>query len=132
VIDDLESFIWVLLWSVLSILESRDVLQQLYERGYLASMRLDGFLGLRSRRGMRDLLDLQQTAGTFSKGLVPFAPIFTQWLRIARYAELKTLTLPSDTSALEMYAKGVYEEYIEAGLELMSSLPESWDYVEAQ
>lgn len=128
-IDDLESFIWVSLWSVLSILESKNALENLKERSYLNTMRTDDLFKLRNRSEILEDLQGQQEVGEFSKGLEPFGPLLIQWLQIAKPVARKVGRFLSDVVTLETFLCGVYEEYINAGFEHLVNLPENWDYL---
>ncbi|KAF8577236.1 hypothetical protein K439DRAFT_565447 [Ramaria rubella] len=125
-IDDLESFIWVLLWTVLSILKSKGVLKDAHEQHLLFTMCSHKLSELQNREGI--LVRLQKRRH-FSKGFSPFSHLLIQWLEIAQRSAVKVAQFPASNPQLfKKYCTDIYKEYIEAGLESLSWLPQSWEY----
>lgn len=145
-VDDLESFVWVLLWSVIDILQLRKALENKDERCYLQTMRSDKIKELLSRGTFLDMIEASALAGSASEGFKPFIELLVAWLKLAK-AAFKAMVpcAPSlaekainvaeaiqegsrTTDTIEFY-KGFYKDYVTIGFEHVKKLPETWDYI---
>ena len=133
-IDDLESFIWVLFWIILNVLESNNVLKNPDELYYFDIMKSGS-----ARRSLERLTFLhhlreQETTNSFPGGFAPFRRLLIQWLDLSDEAregteDIRECDTDEDYDNLFSYSKGVYERYLTIGLKSLPSLPESWDYL---
>lgn len=130
-VDDLESFVWVLLWSVLNILRSREALDNNQERYYLQTMRSDDIEKLVSRSTFLRKIMRCDHKRTCSRGFEPFSKLLIQWLGIAQDANDKDVDELEDSDRLFELCHGVYKDYINSGLDYLKNLPENWDYISA-
>ena len=128
-IDDFESFVWVLLWAVLCIVQDHGDLnpRELEWLGHLTTGSISVIEGCKSVV-MRNF-----TGGSelfCSKGFSCFIPCFQKLFSIADSASKQLLLqLRDDIGILEMthqYAQSYAETLIDA----IPSLPLSWDYVQ--
>jgi hypothetical protein len=129
-IDDLESFVWVLFWSILEILNRKGALENPEERYYRSTMMSDELAVLGARACFLGKLEDQEICKSFSRGLEPFHKLLVGWLRLALEAQLGLRAVMGlDMNGYVEHAEKTYEKYVSIGLEEIGQLPKNWKYV---
>ncbi|KAH7909775.1 hypothetical protein BJ138DRAFT_1154464 [Hygrophoropsis aurantiaca] len=134
-IDDVESFLWVLIWALLVSIRRRGELTNC-EQYWLASM-TPRFMGDSSRTSI-----LQNMPWVFASGwgasrlILCFRTVIEKWGDLLGPAHLEIVELvdskPGEAVPLDRYyalCEEYYQKYIEAGLAELSKLPETWEEV---
>jgi hypothetical protein len=124
-IDDLESFLWLTIWCIYSIIEEKSKLEIL-EAGALRLLRsLDVERHSFGRVGILSKI----TEGPITSPLVQlFRPLLSQWRDISYGAARevpKLLELPDDE--LRQRTFNYFGKYLEAGFSHLSNIPMSWN-----
>jgi hypothetical protein len=130
-IDDLESFVWVLFWSILEILKSKGALENPEERNYRDTMISDDLAVLEARGSFLNHLKDQERSQDFSTGFEPFHKLLVEWLTLAQNATqgLSDGKEPLDIDRYAEHAEKTYEKYVSIGLQNIPRLPKNWNYV---
>jgi hypothetical protein len=131
-IDDLESFIWVLLWTLLHTIQRHDELSS-DEADWLDGLLSDDYGRLAAEKaGIRTQIDDLITMAVTSKGLSALAPLLRTWLDLAHESflllEMKLKSRPVNDD-FHAFCKGWYQKYIDTGLSHLQNLPMTWDDV---
>lgn len=123
--DDLESFLWVLLYSALLIAEAR---------GPLSSCETFWLSQLTSKSCVEQMakisIVLEFAAWATSPVLVALASLVTAWYRLAADAKTCTVDLLKrkcypDAAFCQKY----YREYLQIGFSQLQTLPATWDEI---
>jgi hypothetical protein len=136
-IDDVESFLWVLLYTIVQLINSRSHPSPL-ERWWKDTMDSKD-LGVQIAR-IAILVDITELvtrpgSGAGFEVVKIFEPVLTKWGAIARdgriLLDIRTKALnegKGDGGDKEMWeaSKGVYGRYIRDGFECLEKLPETW------
>ena len=126
-IDDLESFLWVLLWIVLY--RSRIQLGPLVDPvdGWWKTLNSQDIMGQISKqliiRELEEQLEMGQRLGV----ICLFAPLLTLWDKTARRGRLTVQRMLDNGELTLGFQKPYYKEYLEAGFSLLEKLPHSWE-----
>lgn len=124
-IDDLESFVWVLLYAGLLIAESRGPLNTA-ETNWLSYQ-----LSQNAKEQLAKTTIAREIARrATSPVLLVFAPLVKAWYRLsveARDRVSDALNRPRHPS--EAYCKKVYQQYLQIGFSHLQNLPETWDEI---
>jgi hypothetical protein len=131
-IDDLESFLWVLLWAILHVIRHHAKLST-DEDKWITGLSNGDVQGLLAEKAnIKDRLnDLMFCDGT-SKGLKPFGRLLQIWFDYALQASRELgleLNNPSNNDKFQMFCHGWYEKYIKTGLGYMEDLPDTWSEI---
>jgi hypothetical protein len=131
-IDDLESFVWVLLWTLLHTIQRHDELSR-KEAIWLDGLLSDDYGRLAdAKASIRSQIDDLITMARTSKGLSALAPLLQTWSDLAHKSslrlEMKLKSRPSNDD-FHAFCKGWYQKYIETGLSHLQNLPMTWDDV---
>ncbi|KIJ41908.1 hypothetical protein M422DRAFT_171633 [Sphaerobolus stellatus SS14] len=127
-IDDLESFIWVLLWAIFDILPKKRIQLTPVEQRYNDSLRSNslGLLGVKG--GLLDDLDIRPLK-KWSSGFRAFAPLLKEWLTLAKQARAEMIAFEDSPPTDVEFYKNYYAQYLEIGVKYLNDLPEDWPYV---
>jgi hypothetical protein len=128
--DDLESFVWVLLWALLEIAEANDR-AMVFDQVWMKQLNSTDLLSLVAGKDfiVRQLEDLTAFIGLPEPPptslLDPFIEILHHWLKLTRrnedYGNVATLSSNEESAAL-------YEAFITFAMEKMPELPEKWPF----
>ncbi|KAH7906008.1 hypothetical protein BJ138DRAFT_1016872 [Hygrophoropsis aurantiaca] len=128
-IDDIESFLWVLIWALLASIRRRGVLLPA-EQIWFHSMNADSNLG---RCGILRRITLSAASKQASRLICHFSSIIQTWGEFSLQAAVAIASLvaenPGEPVSLEKYTalcRGFYGKYIDAGVAELSKLPETW------
>jgi hypothetical protein len=128
-LDDLESFLWVLLYTILEIGDCYDKLHP-GELPWLQAMAEEDETRLTSRLAALRSAVLTTRALRASDHLLIFGGILRKWAAIAQNSEEElemALCFNPNTDKLVRDSKSVYAEYLRCGFEELSQLPDSWN-----
>jgi hypothetical protein len=127
-IDDLESFLWVLLWVPL---ERHCVkFNQADNESQWWKTLNSAVIAVQASKGMiiQELMEGMQD-GTNLGSIRLFADLIQCWHNIARDGRIAVgKVLHGDQTQLDLnFHKQFYERYLNAGFECLGSIPDSWD-----
>jgi|ERR1700722_1646516 hypothetical protein len=129
-VDDLESFLWVLFYTILEIGSGRSKLEP-DEVPWLEEMNGEDDTKLSSKVPcLEDLILTAQTTRKLSDHLIIFAEILGRWNDVANTAHRQLLIdIDSRLEPKEFVEKSqkVYAEYLKSGFEALQQLPLSWE-----
>ncbi|KIJ39344.1 hypothetical protein M422DRAFT_257961 [Sphaerobolus stellatus SS14] len=121
-IDDLESFVWVLLWAIFNILTKNGIQLTRVEQDWFDTLRSSSLRVLRTKGNFIRYLPVPKN---WSSRFLTFAPLLNEWLVLAAEARLVIGKLDSPPTDVQFY-KDYYAQYLEIGVRYLESLPESW------
>jgi Fungal protein kinase len=129
-IDDLESFLWVLLSSILSILELRNALDK-HEAAYLRHIRARDATTLSFKPATLGQIQTSIRLGEASTTMQAFGPLLADWGQIfPPAAEAAALALKLSANPMDELAKltaDTFKQYFTTGVSQLMNLPRSWD-----
>ncbi|GJJ14426.1 hypothetical protein Clacol_008690 [Clathrus columnatus] len=158
-IDDLESFIWVFFWAILSTLQLHGAKLTKAEGQYWSCLRSRDLATLINKQGFLNILRLQkiemlnrqkveqmkptrkkqkvdpeeiQEPGPSSCGFEPFVKPLFEWLQLAFSGEAYEKRFELRSAPTEEYKKIVLvwiAEYLSKGINHLDELPETWQYM---
>ncbi|KIJ34195.1 hypothetical protein M422DRAFT_263686 [Sphaerobolus stellatus SS14] len=82
-LDDLESFVWVLLWAILDTLTKNDIRLTRVEQDWFNCLRSNSFEVLRSKGVLINDLPISQN---WSPRFLTFVPLLNEWLDLAAHS----------------------------------------------
>ncbi|GJJ12298.1 hypothetical protein Clacol_006539 [Clathrus columnatus] len=126
-IDDLESFVWVLVWAIFDILKSRRISLHPVEETFITFMSSRNLSSILCRMDVAEFVQRPDTDA--SLGFRPFIPLLRDWFRIVSSADQKREVLNLSQSQEEHTSiyKDVYGEYLEAVFNRLEDLPQMWE-----
>ncbi|KIJ39334.1 hypothetical protein M422DRAFT_257946 [Sphaerobolus stellatus SS14] len=122
-IDDLESFVWVLLWAIFDTLTKNDIQLTRVEQDWFNCLRSNSFEVFRSKGVFINDLPIPQN---WSTRFLTFVPLLNEWLDLAAQARLVISKLDSSPSTDAQFYKDYYAQYLEIGVRYLDNLPENW------
>lgn len=126
-LDDLESFIWVLCWASLSVLNNKGVLNEEEERFWDAVSSKQEITQLK-RYSFSRTMKRPGGHNVFSKAFGPFGSLLLAWLSYTNDME-DIGPNPDDPITLHETAyRQCYEDFLKIGFEHLDGLPTSWNY----
>ncbi|GJJ08913.1 hypothetical protein Clacol_003133 [Clathrus columnatus] len=146
-IDDLESFVWVLFWAILSVMSLRDAKFSKDEEQYWTSLRSRDLSTLQRKQGFPAQLFEQQIALLEQEGqepgdpephnapspaFAPFVGILGEWLTLAFSKEAILSNHHLQRASIEKHEQIVQEwtgKYLSIGIQHLDTLPDTWDYI---
>lgn len=134
-VDDLESFVWVLLWAILDILRSKSRKPEVSanfsdnEEYYYSTLHSYSYETLKDRNSIVDLLMEDKMDGNSSPGFAVFVDLLYEWLVLAKDAYFAVRRAGFDPQDPLAFYKVFYAKYLQIGVDHLVNLPESWDYL---
>ncbi|GJJ13659.1 hypothetical protein Clacol_007915 [Clathrus columnatus] len=146
-IDDLESFVWVLFWAILSVMQLRDAKFSKNEEQYWTSLRSRDLSTLQRKRDFPDRLFEQRVALLEQEGqepgdppvenapspaFAPFVGILRDWLLLAFSDEILLSGHRLRRTPVAEHERIVQEwigKYLSIGIKHLDTLPDTWDYI---
>ena len=126
-IDDLESFLWVLLWVVLY--RSRIQLGSFVDPvdGWWETLNAQDITAQKTKQHIVREIEEQLEMGRSLGPIHLFASLLALWDRIARMGRLAVQRKLDGGELTLDFQKPYYQEYLEAGFSLLPDLPDSWE-----
>ena len=127
-IDDLESFVWVLLWAILQIISKKSEFSN-RELAWITGLSSDSILNLVAHKD--SIKGLLIKPSKLSNAFIPFKDLFKSWFE---YADQSCIMdngphLLGKENEYQMYCRGWYEKYVNTGLSHLNEMPETWSEV---
>jgi hypothetical protein len=127
-IDDLESFLWVLFWSILEVIHihGKPTSMELFSIKVMTSHDL---ALLNGQGRLLELVGLQLKLNTASPVIAAFGPILVAWSKVAEDAELALARQRETRTDDELFedTKSVCSRYIKIGFDHLANLATTWD-----
>jgi hypothetical protein len=127
-VDDLESFVWVLLWASLEKLDEISSLSAI-ERGFFDIIHSNNIDKLTGRAVFP--LHLFQNRGSPSPGFAVFNNLIQKWLDMSLQFS-KDISLEKGHPLPKVYYQRLYENYLKVGFDAVQTMPEDWSYAYAK
>ncbi|GJJ07763.1 hypothetical protein Clacol_001968 [Clathrus columnatus] len=143
-VDDLESFIWVMFWAILSIMEMHKVAFTSLEQIYWDCPRSHDPIELNQRRCFHSILDDQYQAlqrqqegmepvrNEPSPAFAPYVKLLLEWLEFAFSRKMRELISPNDLPNEAKHKRIVGTllcDYLSIGVKHLETLPNDWEYM---
>ena len=131
-VDDLESFIWVLLWAIFDLLRLKSHGQYKFsssETNMNSILHSYSYETLSMRNDFGDRLHRNQRMGQLTPGFAVFGDLLIKWLRLAKRARDTMLDVMYTPGDVKPFYQAYYQEYLKIGVDQLESLPTSWDYI---
>ncbi|HEV7737232.1 MAG TPA: hypothetical protein VGO47_07680 [Chlamydiales bacterium] len=128
-VDDIESFVWVLLWAVLEKLDEISSLSAI-ERRLFTILHSSDIKDLQRRASFS--VHLVANEDLCSPGFSVFSDLLLTWLNLASQFRLELIKKKKNHPLPRQYYQGVYEKYLKVGFEAVERMDEDWNYALSQ
>lgn len=128
VIDDLESFVWVFIWAVFEILQSKRIALHPAEESFTTFMTSKNLSSILCRMDIADYVQRPDAANDASDGFKSFVPLLRDWFEnMASSNRMRELLVSSQSSdEKEDICKSIYGAYLTTALNWSKELPDVW------
>jgi hypothetical protein len=126
-VDDLESFVWVLLWAVLEKLDEISTLSDI-EQDFFDILHSSDIYYLQNRGNFARRLLVNDPSPGFSV----FTDLLFTWLEMAPKFFVEVTKKKRNHPLPKEYYQPIYKAYLKVGFEAVERMDERWSYAHSQ